>query len=273
MTFGVVDDTYTGWVVTNLQGWFDGPAVRAAFTPRTFAHGSFDAKVWRDVRTVTLSGTYSGSSYNDAVAQSQVLSGLLGDGSAGTFMVDNISATVRIGVEPVYQWLGDAAFNFQVSFIAVDPKKYGPTQTVGPLNMAGVTSGGIPFPVVNGVFTWGTVTLPPSASLTNGGTADTPLLITVAAGGTALTGGFQILEAVTGSVLSYADDLPAGSSVVFDTGAGSVILNGTANRRGSLTTAQWFQIPAGTTRTISFTGLTGTSATATLTASTRPAYW
>lgn len=272
MIFGNVDDTLTGWVYTDIQGWYSGPGVRAAFTPRTFDHGSFDAPVFRDVRTVTLAGTYVGSSYSDAVAQATALTGLLADGSAGTITVDGISATVRIGIEPTYSWVGDAAFNFQISFIAVDPKRYGGALTAGPIGMP-VSGGGLAFPVVNTVFNFGTVPALSVASLTNPGTAAASVQITVAAGAGALTGGFRILETVTGNVLQYSDDLPAGSSVVFDSSNGSVILNSQANRRGSLTIAQWWQIPAGATRTVIFTGLAGTSATATLTASSRPAYW
>lgn len=273
MTFGNVDDTLIGWVYTSIDGWYDGPGVRASFTPRTFDHGSFDSPVYRDVRVVTLTGVYMGSSYADAVAQSMLLAALLGDGTPGVITVDGISATVRLSGQPSMSWIGDAAFNYQASFTAVDPKKYATPLSPAAISMIGTSSGGLVFPLVNTVFRWGTVSLPPIAMLTNPGTADTSVQMTVAAGASALTGGFQIVETTTGSVLQYSDDLPAGSSVAFDSATGSVILNGTANRRGSLTIAQWWQIPAGATRTVTFTGLAGTSATATLTASTRPAYW
>lgn len=274
MTFGNVDDTMTGWVYTNLQGWYDSAGVRATFTPRTFDHGSFDSPVYRDVRTVTLSGTYLGSSYTDAVAAATTLSALLADGSAGTVTVDSITATVRLGVEPVYAWIGDAAFQYQVSFIAVDPRKYGPTFNAGAISMP-TSGGGLIYPLYKtlNVLSYGTIPAPQVASLTNTGTAATSVVMTVAAGGATIIGGFQITETVTGSVLQYSDDLPAGSSVVFDTGAGSVILNGQANRRGSLTIAQWWQIPPGATRSVIFAGITTTSVTATLAASMRPAYW
>lgn len=274
MTFGNVDDTLVGWVYTSIDGWYDGAGVRASFTPRTFDHGSFDSPVYRDVRTVTLTGVYMGSSYTDAVAQSLLLAALLGDGTPGVITVDGISSTVRLSGQPSMTWIGDAAFNYQVSFTAVDPKKYGPVHNATAITMP-TTGGGLIYPlyVTLSVLSYGTVPVPQIALLTNSGTADTSVQMVVASGGAAITGGFQITETVTGSVLQYSDDLPAGSSVAFDTGAGSVILNAQANRRGSLTIAQWWQIPAGATRSVIFTGLGGTSVTATLTASFLPAYW
>lgn len=275
LTFGLFDDlSMTGWTYSNLQGWYDGPSVRAQYVSRAFTDGSFDTLVFRDVRTITLTGTYVGSSYLDAVAQAQALAACLGDGSAGTFTVDGLSATVRIAAEPVLGWIGDnSAFNFAISFAAVDPRKYGATITA----VCGMpsTGGGLVFPlfIVSGVITWGTVPAPQVDTLTNTGTAAAAVTFTVAAGATPITGGFQITEQTTGSILRYVDDLPAGSSVVLDSATGNVTLNGTADRRGSLSVAQWTQIPANSTRLFVLGGLSGFSSTATLTAVTRPAYW
>lgn len=275
MTFGIFDDTLlTGWTFSNIQGWYDGPSVRTQYVPRAGANGSFDTAVYRDVRTITLTGTYVGTSYADAVVQSRALAACLGDGSAGPLTVDGISATVRIAAEPVLAWIGDnSAFGFAVSFAAVDPRKYG--ATISAVCGMPATGGGLVFPlfIVSGVITWGTVPAPQVDTLTNSGTAPSPVTFTVAAGATPLTGGFQIAEQVTGNVLRYVDDLPAGSSVVIDSSTGNVTLNGTADRRGSLSIAQWTQIPAGSTRVFTLGGLGGFSSTATLTAVTRPAYW
>jgi hypothetical protein len=275
LTFGNVDDqTLTGWVYTNLEGWYDGPEVRTAFMPRPYAHGSFDATVFRGVRVITLTGTYVGLDHPSALAAAQQLNALLGDGSTGTVTVDSITSVVRLSAPPILSWLSGLDFAFQVSFTAVDPHKYGPTFTAGPVNMPSA-GGGLVFPLflVSGVMTWGAVPAPQIANLTNVGTAETSVIITVSAVGTALTGGFQIVETVTGSTITYVDDLPAGSSVVFDSSTGSVTLNGQADRRGSVTTAQWFQIPAGATRNVILQALTTFSSTATLTATARPAYW
>jgi hypothetical protein len=62
--------------------------------------------------------------------------------------------------------------------------------------------------------------------------------------------------------------------LTLDTASGSVLLGGTADRRASLTNADWMQVPAGGSLTVSFASLGGAyDAAASLSATTRPAYW
>lgn len=275
LTFGYVDDTtLTGFVYTNLEGWYDGPEVRTNFTARPYANGSFDAPVFRGVRTITLTGTYVGADHGSSLQAAQQLTALLGDGSVGSVTVDSITAAVRLSAPPLLSWLGGLDFAFQVSFTAVDPKKYGPTTTVGPYVLAAAT-GGLIFPLFmpSGVLSWGTLPTPQTLTLNNPGTAEAPVVLTVAANGAALTGGFQILEQTTGRALRFVDNLAAGDIVVFDSGAGTVVIDGTADRRGSLSVAQWTPVPALSARTFYLAPLGGANTTASLTASMRPAYW
>lgn len=268
------------WLL-GLDGWESTPSPVVQDSPRSNAHGSFVTPIWSGPRTVTATGFSLSDTARDALFQATQAPMTL-PGDTGTLPLSasvvgrTLSADAQfMGYAPVILNKGfwqAGHFSWVIQWRCPDPLRYGPTVSA----TCGMPSsgGGLVFPlfIVSGVITWGTVPAPQVASVANNGNADTSVLLTVAAGGSALTGGFQIVETVTGSVISYADDLPAGSSVVFDSSSGSVTLNGTADRRGSVTVAQFTQVPKGTTRSYVLLGLVGFSATATLTAAIRPAY-
>jgi hypothetical protein len=272
----------TNWL-TQLEGWEGTPPTRFDDVQRLNAHGSFTTPVWAAPRVVTATGFSLSDTARDAVfAATGYPMQVPGAAAASTLAVTTVGRSLSAAAQltryaPVILTRGFwqvGHFPWVIEWRCTDPLRYGPTIIGGPITMP-TSGGGLVFPlfIVAGVITWGTVPAPQIINLANTGNAPTTVILTVSAGGTALTGGFQIVETTTGSVLRYVDDLPAGSTVVFDSATGSVTLNGTADRRGSLTVASWWQIPAGVTRSIILQGLIGSSATATLTASTRPAYW
>jgi hypothetical protein len=270
------------WLLS-LDGWEDTPPVRVDDVPRLNSHGSFQTPVWAGPRVVVATGFSLSDTARDTVFQAtQNPMRVPGATAATTLAVTAVGRSLSANAQfsrysPVMLNRGfwqNGHFPWVIEWRCADPFRYGPTTTVGPLIQAALT-GGLVFPLfsVSGVMTWGTIATPQTATLTNPGTADAQVTFTVAAGATDLTGGFQIVEQTTGSTIRYIDDLPANSSVVFNTATGSVTLNGTADRRGSVTVAQWAPIPPGTSRTYILALLSGTSTTASLTASTRPTYW
>lgn len=269
--------------LTGLDGWEATPPTRVDNVDRLNAHGAFVTPVWAGARVVVATGFSLSDTARDTVFQA-TQSPMRVPGAAGTSTLAvtavgrSLSANAQFSrYSPVLLTKGfwqAGHFPWVIEWRCPDPLRYGPVTTVGPLVQAPLT-GGLVFPLfsVGGVMTWDTLATPQTASLFNPGTADAQVTLTVAAGASALTGGFQIVEATTGSIIRYVDDLPAGSSVVFNSATGAVTLNGEADRRGSVTIAQWTPVPPGTTRTYILGLLSGTSTTASLTASTRPTYW
>lgn len=285
-TFGPITlagDGSSQYHLTGITGWDELPDARFDSTGRSNAHGEFDGPVYSAARTVTISGEVRNQAARDALLAAFDAGFVFAGASAGvplsvtmagkTLTALSAKVIAKQKVRAVGEW-GLGRFGWQVQFRCADPLRYDALVTAGPITMPS-SGGGLVFPlfITGGVLTWGTVPAPQIATVANPGSADTSVLLTISAGGSALTGGFQIVESVTGSVISYADDLPAGSTVVIDSATGSVTLNGTADRRGSLTVAQFWQVPAGATRSAVLLGLVGFSATATLTAAIRPAYW
>lgn len=279
----VAGDASSPYNLLDLNGWRgDLPPARYDTDGRPNAHGNFGSPVWSDERTVSLVGECRTNAQRDALLAALSAATIFsGNAAPGTLTVQEAGLTLSAAAQVIRagktrtpgQW-GLGRFGFQIDWRCTDPLLYGSPVTVGPIVQAAM-SGGLVFPLfsVSGVMTWGTLAVPQTASLTNAGSADAQVAVTVAAGASALTGGFQIIESTTGRIIRYVDDLPANTTVVFNTADQSVLLNGDTDRRGSVTVAQWAPIPAGATRTYVLTLLSGSSATATLTASTRPTYW
>lgn len=279
----VAGDGSSLYQLLDLNGWRgDLPPARYDSDGRPNAHGEFDGPVWAAARIVSLVGECRTNTQRDALLTALSAATIFaGNAAAGTLTVQEAGLTltaaakvIRAGKSRVRGEWGLGRFGFQVDWRCADPFLYAPAQTVGPLVQA-TLSGGLVFPLfsVSNVMTWGTLAVPQTAPLTNNGNTDAQVILTVAAGASALTGGFQIIEQTTGRILRYVDDLGAGQTVVFNSADSSVLLNGDTDRRGSVTVAQWTPIPAVSTRTFILGLLSGTSTTASLTASTRPTYF
>lgn len=283
VTFGglTVDDS-GDYHLTNIAGWEGLPEARYDSFGRPNGHGEFDTPVYSGARVVHLEGECYDVAQRDAILSTLSAGlGFSGADAAKDLTVTLASRTLTTKARVIRystaiargDW-GVGWFGWQADFRCPDPLRYGITQTVGPYVLAAAT-GGLVFPLFmpSGVLSWGTLPTPQTLTLTNTGSADAPVTLSVAANGAAITGGFQILESTTGRSLRYADDLAAGDVVVFDSGAGTVIINGSADRRGSLTVAQWTPVPPSSSRTFYLAPLGGPNSTASLTASMRPAYW
>ena len=130
-------------------------------------------------------------------------------------------------------------------------------------------STGLPNPTAGAAFPW-SFPLSWGASsggalnLSNIGNYNTPIVFTIAGPCT----NPQIVNAATGQTLSFAITLANTDSLVVDTGAHTVTLNGTANRYNTLNIgSQWFTCPPGSL-TVNFL-----SGDATLVAGTLTAAW
>jgi hypothetical protein len=283
-TFTISSDGQDGVnYLTALEGWEGTPQTRIDDEPRPNTHGSFVTPVWAAPRIVKATGFSLSDTARDATLQALgAAMQVPGAAAPATLAVTTASRSLTAAAQltfyaPVILTRGfwqAGHFPWTIEWRCPDPLRYGATQTVGPAVLAAL-SGGLVFPLFTpaGVLSFGTLPTPGTLSLSNTGNADAPVILTVAANGSAFTGGFQIIEAATGQTLRYAADLAASDVVVFDSSYGTVTLNGTADRRGSLTIAQWTTIPAGQTRTFYLAPLGGANTTASLTASTRPTYW
>ena len=259
--------------IEELTGWDDLPDITSYDQSRSRGHGDHVGDQFARSRIVTASGSILSSAARDALALALMgvspVSSTVTNLAATTFG-RTLSTGARLIARslPVKEDYAAGVVPVALQWRCPDPLRYGPSQTAGPIGLP-TSGGGIVYPLTYGI-TYGTQGVVGHLTLTNPGTADTSVVFTVTG---SLPSGFSITSS-DGQLLTYPEPLAAGEVLTLDTATGFVLLGGTSDRRSNLTNADWMQVPAGGSLTVSFASLGGTyDPAATLTATTRPAYW
>lgn len=276
---GATDANGVSWLYGSIKGWYDGPPVKGGKTDRPQSHGSFAERAFRDGRTVTIAGWVSAPSRALASAAQISLSGLLASGDFGAFMVadsdqGSLSAQVQIDGTPLVDWDEPCEIEYQLSFYAPDPLRYGapvPVTTGFPQ-----LAGGLEYDL----FTDGTTD---TGFLEFGAASATGRLVVANPGNEDVWPQFQItgpipaqgLEVVrvgTGERLRFEGEVSTGSVLLLDSATGLVVIDGYADRSGLLTIRDWSPVAPGGSAEFEFVPL-GTYSAAQLTATVSPGFW
>lgn len=238
--------TGVAWLLTKLTGWDEPAEARTTITERPGADGSVDGPSWAGPRTVTVTGFVKVETPSQLLDARQRLAALAGGltelevVAAGQVRTARVRRTGR----PAFEAMGPAAMRFQLQFTAPDHRKYGPVV---------VHTAALPQDAANGLdfgagldfggdgLDFGELPSAGAVIVRNPGTAPSDPVIRLVAGSTGLVGPVEV-EAL-GRRLVYAGSLAAGQVVELDAAAKSVLLDGYANRRDQLATAQWWQVP------------------------------
>jgi len=280
---GLDDGQGANWLVNKDAGWFSPLGVRQLHIDRYHDHGVLRGRNYRPPRVVTLIGVCSAASPAAMGAALDRFNALLSDGGLSQLLVTEPaggqrSAMVEITDASQAEPFNSTEFDFQLVLTAQDPRKYAAQQsaTTGlPAASGGldwVTGGGLNW-VTGGGLNWGTVTSSGSLVMTNSGTAETWPTFVIRAGANALTTP-GITITVSGATLFYNGTLQVADELTIVTNpiGRSVLLNGAADRRNLLTTAQWSPIAPGASVSVAFSAASYTS-TASLEARWSPAFW
>jgi hypothetical protein len=253
-----VADAATGCVfwVTEDAGWRGGAAPRPTRTDKPTSHGQYRRPNYKTGLKVSWNGYLFG-----ADAQSRALGerklATIGADAQQLFEVrctDSVGALfsmMELDGPPLigHRDLGNASFSLQ--FAAPDPRRYVVGQTIGGSTTLPSVSGGLDWSTGGGLnwspgLDWGTVTSLGQITFVHTGTAPTDVTFTLSVPSGTLVNP-QIMLLGTGQRLHYTGTLVAGDSLVINTSefSRSVVLNGSTDVRTRLDTAQWFQIPTG----------------------------
>lgn len=256
-------DGWEGW-----QGEWSGAA-------RPQAHGSFDEGGFVPSRTVRMSGLCATPELRDAFLAELGAHFAPGKQSltvtrAGrTLMADARLVRYR----PVSVSWATGAFAWEVQWVCPDPLRYGVLLSVSSAFPELV--GGLRYPLYTdgegttlGWLDYGEPSTTGTVELTNTGTAEAWPIFEVA--GPTPADGFEIVASGTGRRLVYSGHVPAGSRLVIDTGAGTVVIDGVSDR--TLSRFETTPIQPGSSQAFTFIPR-GSRTDAILVASVRPAHW
>jgi hypothetical protein len=259
------------YVIQSITGWDDLPDITSLDEPRARGHGDHMGSLYSRARIVTVEGKVADLEARDALLRALDASSPV-ESTPRSLTVDLFGRRLTAGARIVRRTVG-VGLNYSVGEVPFaiqwrcpDPLRYGPTRQV----TTGLPTGGtgLAYPLAYPL-DYGTVGDAGQVTLDNEGTADAPIRFTVSGG---LPNGFEISAA--GARLTYPYAVPAGQSITVDTADGTVLADGTADRRGNLTWADWLTIPPGRSLTVQFTSLGGEfDPGAQLAAEWAPTYW
>lgn len=266
----------THWELQEILGWWEAPGVRLSQVERPSEHGSFDGPAQLAERVITLTGTARSTDFAATQRSRDILTSVVGDPALGlgTLLVyeegrPTKQATVRRTDRALTRWLSDTFFEWSIILVAPDPRRYAADLSTNFTSLPASGSGGLVFPLVFPL-TFGSGAAGGEMTLTNSGTMSTPLLLTLRAPVVTPV----ITKVSTGQRLEFTSgfDLATGQAdIVINTDV-KTVTQGTVNRRGNLATAQWFNLEAGESALIRFSGASSDPATARLTATWRDAW-
>lgn len=215
-----------------LVGWRDLPEAQTGDSPRPQAHGDYPGSVFGGALLVTftflLRGTPAEKQTDLATLErwtqlSAVEQWLAVDDGDGVWMR---RARVIARSIPQDKHFTHAPLECSVQFLCADPRRYAYDETTGQAVLAS-GSGGLVYPLVYPL-TYGTQSTG-ALVVNNTGSTDAPLVAV-------FSGPLTDPQIVCGDwTLAFDIDLAAGESLVVDTGAGTALLNGTADRIATIT--------------------------------------
>ncbi|GAA3384511.1 hypothetical protein [Streptomyces racemochromogenes] len=239
LQLSISDDSGVDWVVTDLQGW-SSPGVRAEASPRQADHGSWPAPVYLDARPITIVGSIEAQteSARDAAVEQLIAAVALEDTILTVAESIPKQVTVRRSGDVLVQLEGPYNASYSLMVTAYDPRRYSTTLQTQSTGLPSVT-GGLTLPISMPI-SFATTITGGAFTLINDGSIGTRPVFTVQ--GPAVNP-IIVCTHPDGTVdqLSYAATLVLGDTLVIDTAAHSVTLNGTVSRRRYLS-GSWPEI-------------------------------
>lgn len=249
------DDILAGWIYDNvtLTEWFALAETRVDISLRPNAPGAFTpGTVYMAEHRPVLVGQYFGTSILDARTQHARLAAMFNEGERVVLAVtDDLGMTFR------QVWLTDFDspwtpydhFRFDISFVAPDPRRYGPqtestdgvpTGSSGLVWNLGTAPSGL-------YWDWGTDGVLGQVTFTNTGGATSNPSIYVGEG-YSIGNGVRITEIETGRSLTLNRSIQLGEVILFNSRTRRVRIG-----EGDVTTLLvgergWFSVPKGATR-------------------------
>lgn len=250
----------------SLDSWYALPQPDVRLAKRPSGHGAYGlGKTTTGEATPQIIGKYLGLSHSDAVDARERLSAMYNDGAPIVMRVSDVKGiTSRVVwvTEFTPDWTAVDHFDLTMSFVAPDPRRYGPNVDSGSTGLP-TASTGLWWPLGTSTrdqsattplyFDWGTQGRTGTLTAVNTGNATAFPLVKVGGGGS-LPGGFRVTERETGREMTFPQDLPSDSSVTVNSRTRRATMND-GDVTEVFSSREWFSVPPGETRTYGLTAL------------------
>ena len=269
-----------GFTLSSLEGWEELPPARRDADPRPQGHGRFDAEVFSDERTVTITGSCFSAAERDA--RLDALGHVMGfrTGGAEPLIVTHagLTLTAYAKLTRYKPTIGDGwaagHFPFAVEWVCSDPLRYAAPVTLTTGYPA--PAGGLEYDLYTdgagvdlGFLEYGAPSPTGRLLLVNPGTADVSPVFKITG---PVVGGFELIRTGKGDRLRYVGDIPAGSTVTLDSADATVLMDALYDRAGNLTIRDWWAIGAESSVEVTFVP-TGSFSAASLAVTFSPGWW
>nr|WP_218782215.1 phage tail domain-containing protein [Streptomyces sp. BR123] len=249
----MVDAAGVAWHLQALEGW-DGPDLRAEYTPREADHGAWGSQVYLGHRPMVLKGKIEAGSLAslDSAIEQLIAAASLTDTTLTVHETTPKQATVRRSGPPLVQPITDRIAEYSLMVTAADPRRYSTVLQARTTGLPSVT-GGLSVPVTLPI-TISTTSTGGGFTLVNDGTIGSRPLFTITG---PVDSPVIVCSRPDGAVLqlAYSASLGSGDSLVIDTAAHTVTLNGSVSRRRYLS-GTWPEILAGSSLDVQWSALT-----------------
>jgi len=191
---------------------------------------------------------------------------------AGRTLTGNARLT-RFKAPPGKDW-ASGRFTWAAEWVCSDPLRYASPVTIA--TGFPVAGGGLHFPLFTNrsirinALSFGARSTTGRVLLTNDGNA--AAWPTYAVTGPIPSQGFEIVAVGSGKRIRFVGAVPAGSTLLIDSAAATVLLDGMSDRSGQVVALDPISIPAGAALELAFIPL-GSTSSAQLSASISPGWW
>jgi hypothetical protein len=243
-----VDDHDVEWIVTGEDGWSSSPPIRPSQEDKTAGDGAWAGPGFYGARVVSLTGVALARDRAAMLAAKDRLHAAIGPRAPVPLVVAEAHLTrqaiVRLSDQIDITDKGARAFDWGLTMVAADPRRYAATATVESTLLPASTELGRTYPRT---YPWDyggyTPGMSGSVHLTQAGDYDqTPALIEIH-GPVASP---RVAHVQTGRSLAFTLTIPAGQHLALDLGAKTALLNGTVSRTGTLAAGSaWFLLTPG----------------------------
>ena len=240
------------------------PELRTSDRTRLRRHGALPGDDFLESRTITATGYVTTSDRDTAPEIAALIDGTITSdedvlvmkwhGVGGNGLVRVNARVRRRHIPQAWPRWQRGEPQWAIQWEATDPRLYANTASSGSVGLAADTTGltwALTWPL-----NWGGVSESNLLNCVNAGNFPTPVTLTI----TGPCTNPSVENVTQGRTLALTMTVATGETVVIDTDARTVLLNGTASRYSKLTTAEWFDLDPGTDQ-LRFTASTATAAT------------